>query len=136
MLQLLQTIDESNQKLEERLKKQHITSKERTHKMLRELRLGWAPAATHTSINHFSTLTIDSREFSGEPEDRKTLSRVHQTHPGTAWCVDPLMAEGDEDIKIGISDFDYNDYETEEYESEVYELEESEPEESEIQALI
>ena len=104
--------------------------------MLQELRLGWAPTTTHRSINLFPTLTIDSREFSGEPEDRKTWSRVHQVQLGKAWCADVLTAEGDEDNKIGVSDFDDSDYEPEKYESEEYEPEECEPEESEIQALI
>lgn len=49
--------------------------------------------------------------------------------PGVA---DVLKSEGDEAIKIGVSDFDDTDSNPEELEPEEYESEESKPEESEI----
>ena len=109
--------DERNQKMEEQrlaAEERHRAnlqrSDERMNRMFQELHLGRAPAASHSSMDRFPTLKIDFKEFSGEPEDWNTWSRVHHAQLSALGCADALTAEGDDDIKIGAGGYEDGNY--------------------------
>ena len=80
------------------------------NRMFQELHLGRAPTASHSSMDRFPTLKIDFKEFSGEPEDWNTWSRVHHAQLSALGCADALTAEGDDDIKIGAGGYEDGNY--------------------------
>lgn len=63
------------------IQEQRIASEEKSRcdikKVFRGLHTRQAPATAYTPMYRFSTLKINADKFSGEPEDRKTCSRVH-----------------------------------------------------------
>ena len=75
-------------------------------KMLLELRTGRTSTSTRPSTEHFPSLKINFKEFSGEPEDWNTWSRVHQAQLSALECAETLSAKGNDDIEIGSGDFD------------------------------
>ena len=60
---------------------------------------------TQLPTEHFPSLKVDFKEFSGEPEDWNTWSRVHQAQLSALGCAEVLSVKGDHDIKIGGDDF-------------------------------
>ena len=62
-------------------------------------------ASTCLPTENFPSLKIDSKEFSGEPENWKIWSRVHQAQISALGCAEALSEKYDHDIKIGSGDF-------------------------------
>ena len=48
------------------------------------------PVATRSTIEKFPPIKIDFKEFSGEPEDWPTWSKVHRAQPSALGCADAL----------------------------------------------
>lgn len=71
--------------------------------MIQEFQLGQDPEATYPSMDHFPTLKIDFKKFSGEPEDWNTWSTVHDAQ------VSVLSVEGCE-VKIGAGGFEDSEF--------------------------
>ena len=68
--------------------------------------MGRTSATTRPPTKHFPCLKIDLKDFSGEPEDWNTWSRMHQAQLSALGCAEALSAKDDHDIKIGGGDFD------------------------------
>ena len=51
-----------------------------------ERRAGQIPTATRSTIGKSSPIKIDFKEFSGEPEDWTTWSKVHRAAIGVWMC--------------------------------------------------
>ena len=66
---------------------------------------GSRSTSTRPSTDRFPSLKIDFKEFSGESEDWNTWSRVHYAQLSALGCAAALTAQGDDDLKIGRSDF-------------------------------
>ena len=83
--------DERIEEMEEQRRTDLQTAEERSRhdmqKMLQELRIGRTLTSTRPSTEHFPSLKIDFKEFSGEPEDWNTLFRVHQGQLSALGCA-------------------------------------------------
>ena len=53
-------------------------------------RAGQTPTATRSTINKSPPIKIDFKEFSGEPEDWTTWSKVHRAQLSALECADAL----------------------------------------------
>lgn len=74
-------------------------------RIFQELRIGQAPAVIYTSVDRFPTLKVDCKEFPAEHEDCNTWSRMHQVQHYAPGCVDGSIANGEDDVKLGMENF-------------------------------
>ena len=74
-------------------------------RMFQEMQGGSRSTSTSSSTDRFPSLKIDFKEFSGESEDWNTWSRVHYAQLSALGCAAALTAQGEDDLKIGRSDF-------------------------------
>lgn len=65
-----------------------------------------ASASARSPIQYLPTSKIEFKEFSGEPENWNTWSRVHQAQLSALGCDSALSAKGDDGKKIGSNDYD------------------------------
>ena len=70
-------------------------------RMFQELQGRPRSATTRSSTDRFPSLKINFQEFSGEPEDWNTWSKVHQAQLAALGCAEALTAKDDDDVKIG-----------------------------------
>ena len=68
-----------------------------------ERRAGQTPNATISTIEKSP---IDFKEFSGEPEDWTTWSKVHRTQLSALECADALTETVGDETKVNRDDFD------------------------------
>ena len=124
ILKILQQMEVINQQMEEQRRadlqatqEQRLATKERSprdmQRMLQELQIGRASATTRPPTEAFPSLKIDFKEFSNEPEDWNTWSRVHQAQLSALGCAEALSAKDDHDIKIWSDDFDSSSVDSE-----------------------
>ena len=71
-----------------------------------ERRDGQTPTATRSTIEKSPPIKIDFMEFSGEPEDWTTWSKVHRAHLSALGCADALTKTAGDEKKVNRDDFD------------------------------
>ena len=71
-----------------------------------ERRAHQTPAATISTIEKSPPIKIDFKEFSGEPENWTTWSKVHRAQPLALGCVDALMETAGDETQTNHDDFD------------------------------
>ena len=64
------------------------------------------PGATRSTIEKPPTIKIDFKEFSGEPEDWTTWSKVHRALLSVLGCADALTKTAGSEPKVNRDDFD------------------------------
>ena len=64
------------------------------------------PAATKPTIEKSPPIKIDFKEFSGEPEDWTTWSKVHRAQLSALGCADALTKTAGDETKVNRDDFD------------------------------
>ena len=64
------------------------------------------PAATRSTIEKSPSIKIDFKEFSGEPENWTTWSKVHRAQLSALGCDDPLTETAGRETKVNRDDFD------------------------------
>ena len=97
--------EERQQAAEERYKAAEERNRRDVLRMFQEMQRGSRSTSTRPSTDRFPSLKIDFKEFSGESEDWNTWSRVHYAQLSALGCAAALTAQGDDDLKIGRSDF-------------------------------
>ena len=71
-----------------------------------ERRADQTPAAIRPTIEKSPMIKIDFKEFSGEPEDWRTWSKVHRAQLSTLGCADALTETAVDKTKVNRDDFD------------------------------
>ena len=79
MLQMMKQMQEQHHAVDERQRQFMATILER--------RADQTPAAIRPTIRKSPTIKIDLKEFSGQPEDWTTWSKVHRAHLSALGCV-------------------------------------------------
>ena len=69
-------------------------------------RAGQTPTATRSTIEKSPPIKIDFKEFSGEPEDWKTWSKVHRAQLSVLGYADALTETAGDETKVNRDDFD------------------------------
>ena len=64
------------------------------------------PTATRSTIEKSNPIKIEFKEFSGEPEDWTTWSKVHRAQLSALGCADALMETAGDEMKVNRDDFD------------------------------
>ena len=64
------------------------------------------PTATRSMIEMSPQIKIDFKEFSGEPEDWITWSKVHRARLSALGCADALTETAGDETKVNRDDFD------------------------------
>ena len=87
---------------------QRVADERQQHFMatILERRAGQTPAATRSTIEKSPPIKIDFEEFSGEPEDWTTWSKVHRAQLSSLACADALTETAGDETKINRDDFD------------------------------
>ena len=70
-----------------------------------ERRAGQTPTATRSTIEKSPPIKIDFREFSGEPEDWTTWSKVHWAQLSALGCADTLTETAGDETNLIRDDF-------------------------------
>ena len=71
-----------------------------------ERRADQTPAATRSTIEKSTPIKIDFKEFSGEPEDRTTWSKIHRAQLSVLGCADALTETAGDETKVNRDNFD------------------------------
>ena len=71
-----------------------------------ERRAGQTPTATRSTIEKSPPIKIDFKEFSGEPEDWTTWSKVYRAQLSALGCADALAETAGDETKVSRDDFD------------------------------
>ena len=71
-----------------------------------ERKAGQTPTATRSTIEKSPPIKINFKEFSGEPEDWTTCSKVHRARLLALGCADVLTETAGDETKINRYDFD------------------------------
>ena len=74
--------------------------------LILERRADQTPAATRSTIEKSASIKIDFKEFSGEPEDWTTWSKVHRAQLSALGCADALTETAVDETKVNCDDFD------------------------------
>ena len=72
-----------------------------------ERRADQTATATIFTIEKSPPIKIDFKEFSGEPVDWITWSKVHRTQLSALGCTDALMETAGDETKVNRDDFDH-----------------------------
>ena len=64
------------------------------------------PTATRSTIEKSSPIKIDFKEFSREPEDWATWSKVHRAQLSAHGCADTLTETASDEMQVNRDDFD------------------------------
>ena len=69
-------------------------------------RAGQTPTATRSTTEKSPPIKIDFKEFSGQPEDWTTWSKVHRTQLSALGCTNALTETVGDETKVNRDDFD------------------------------
>ena len=67
---------------------------------------GQTPAVTRSAIEKSPPIKIDFKEFSGEPGDWTTWSKVNRAQLSALGCADALTETAGDETKVSRDDFD------------------------------
>ena len=91
------------------MQEQQLTADERERQFMAAIlnkRADQTPAATRSTIEKTPPIKINLKEFSGEPEDWTTWSKVHRAQLSALGCVDALTETTCDKTKVNRDGFD------------------------------
>ena len=91
------------------MQEQQLAADERQRQLMAAILDGRAdqtPAATRSTIKNSLPIEIDFKDFSGEPDDWITWSKVHGAQIPTLGCADALTETAGDEMKVNRKDFD------------------------------
>ena len=94
MLQMIKQMQEQQHVAQEMMQEQQRTADERQRQFMAAIldrRADQTPAATRSTIEKSPPIKIDFKEFSGEPEDWTTWSKVHRAQLSALGCAMRLL---------------------------------------------
>ena len=109
MLQMIKQMQKQQHVAQEMMQKQQRAADERQRQFMVAIldgRADQAPAATKSTIEKSPPIKIDFKEFSGEPEDWTTWSKVHRAQLSAPGHVDALKKSAGSKAKVNRDDFD------------------------------
>ena len=110
MLQMMKQIQEPQQlNAQGMMQEQQRAADKRQRQFMAvilERRAGQTPTATRSTVEKSPPIKIDFKEFSAEPEDWTTLSKVHQAQLSPLGCADVLTKTAGDETKVNRDDFD------------------------------
>ena len=111
MLQMMKQMQKQQLVAQEMMQEQQRAADEQQRQFMAatlERRAGQTPTATRSTIEKSPPIKIDLKEFSGEPEDWTTLSKVHRLSAIGAWICrfDALTETAGNETKVNRDDFD------------------------------
>ena len=71
-----------------------------------ERRAGQTSATTKSTTEKFLPIKIDFKEFSEEPEDWTTWSKIHRAQLSSLGCADALTETAGDETKVNRDGFD------------------------------
>ena len=109
MLQIIRQIQEQQHVAQEMIKEQQRATDDRQRQLMAatlERRADQTPAATRSTVERSRPIKIDFKEFSGEPVDWTTWSKVHRVQLSALGCADELTETAGDETKVNRDDFD------------------------------
>ena len=109
MLQMTKQMQEQQLVAQELLQEQQRAADERQRQFMAailERRACQTPTATRSTIEKSPPIKIDFKEFSGEPEDWTTWSKVHRAQLSAPGCADAFTGTAGDETKVNRDDFD------------------------------
>ena len=109
MLQMMKQMQEQQLVAHEMMQEQQRAADERQRQFMAailEKRDDQPLAAIRPTIEKCPTIKIDVKEFSGEPEDWTTWSKVHRAQLSALGCADALTKTVGDETKVNRDDFD------------------------------
>ena len=108
-LQMIKQMQEQQHVTQEMMQEQQRAPDERQRQFMAAIldrRADQTPSATRSTIEKFPPINIDFKEFSGEPEDWTTWSRVHRAQLFVPGCSDARTESAGDETKVNRDDFD------------------------------
>ena len=109
MLQVIKQMQEQQHVTQEMMQEQQRATDERQRQIMAtilERRADQIPAATRSTIEKSPPIKIDFKEFSREPEDWTTWSKVHRAQLSALGCPDALTKTAGDETKVNRDYFD------------------------------
>ena len=109
MLQMMKQMQEQQLVALEMIQEQQRAADERQRQSMAAIldrRAGQTPTSTRSTIEKPPPIKIDFKDFSGEPEDWTTWSKVHRAQLPALRCADALTETAGEETKVNRDDFD------------------------------
>ena len=109
MLQMMKQMREQRRVAQDMMQEQQRATDERQRQYMAailERRAAQNPTATRSTIEKSPPIKIDFKEFSGEPQDWTTWSKVHRAQLSTLGCADALTETVGDERKVNCDDFD------------------------------
>ena len=108
MLQMIKQMQEQQHVAQEMMQEQQRAADERQRQFMAAIldrKADQTPAVTRSTIEKSPLIKIDSKEFSGEPEDWTTWSKVHRAQLSALGCADALTETAGDETKVNRDDF-------------------------------
>ena len=109
MLQMMKQMQEQPCVAQDMMQEQQRATDERQRQFMAtilERRADQTPTATRSTIEKCPPIKIDFKEFSGEPEDWTTWSKVRRAQLSALGCADALTETAGDETKVNRDDFD------------------------------
>ena len=88
------------------MQKQQLAADERQRQFMAAILDRRADRITRSAIEKSPPIKIDFNEFSGEPENWATWSKVHRAQLSALGCADTLTETAGDETKVNRDDFD------------------------------
>ena len=108
ILQMIRQMQEQQHVAQEMMQEQQRAADERQRQFMAAIldrRADQTDAVTRSTIEKSPLIKIDSKEFSGEPEDWTTWSKVHRAQLSALGCADALTETAGDEAKVNRDDF-------------------------------
>ena len=109
MFQMIKQMQEQQHVAQEMMQEQQRAADERQRQVMATIldrRADQTPAATRCTIEKSPSIKIDLKEFSGDPENWTTWSKVHRAQLSALGCADALTEAAGDKTKVNRDDFD------------------------------
>ena len=109
MLQMIKQMQKQQHVPQEVMQEQQRAADERQRQFMATIldrRADQTPTVTRSMIEMSPPIKIDFKEFSGEPEDWITWSKVHRPQLSALGCGDALTETAGDETKVNHDDFD------------------------------
>ena len=109
MLQMTKQMHEQLHVAQEIMQEQQRAADERQRQLMTAIpdkKADQIPAVTTSTLEKSPPIKIDFTEFSGEPEDWTTWSKVHRAQLSALGCADALTETAGDETKVNRDDFD------------------------------
>ena len=109
MLQMMKKMHEQQLVAQEMTQEKQRAADERQRQVMAAIldrRAGQTPTATRSTVEKSPLIKIVSEEFSGEPVDWTTWSKVHRAQLSALGCAHALTETAGDETKVNRDDFD------------------------------